>query len=393
MFVGLGLQLKNLPLLWPNGVRETLDGSLKNDQTPPTSIIGIGKLFLSPTHIRILIHSISSSLKIHLQNLFRTEKNAAYWSKDVITSLLTGLKVDHESTGFVEITEVSSINGEAVVNNRKAKLIFFYEWNITGNWFGKVNGSSDSIEGTFEVTNLSEENEPHEVEVLVSLKDDFSSKPGADQLKELMRTKGADSVRDKLATYIDRLKSEFAKDLIKPTKDSVNNVKNSNSQKPISQEAGKVKINNGLAASSSKATVGVQIPTRDLELKEEFKCRKEELYRALTMSEMVSAFTRSPAVVELEPHGKFSMFGGNVTGTFISIKQDQELKQKWRSKEWPDEHYSELVLRLEEKEDHTLLIVKQTGIPESDFERTLHGWQQIYFKGIKQAFGFGATLY
>lgn len=287
--------------------------------------------------------------------------------------------------------EVNSITGEAVVNNRKAKLIFFYEWNITGNWSGKVNGSSDPIEGTFEVTNLSEENEPSEVEVLVSLKDDFVSKTGADQLKELMRTKGADLMREKLAIYIQRLKNEFAKDLIKPTKDSTND---SNSQKPISQEAGKVKINNGLTSGSSKgSSVGIKIFTRDLSLQEEFKCRKEELYRALTQPEMVTAFTRSPAIVELEPQGKFNLFGGNITGTFVSLKQDQEIKQRWRSKEWPAEHYSELVLTIEEKQDHTLLTIKQTGIPESDYERTLHGWQQIYFKGIKQAFGFGATLY
>ena len=341
------------------------------------------------------ITNINSSLSFFhdLFYLYRTEKNAAHWSKEVITSLLTGLKVDDKSTGFVEITEVGSINGEAVVNNRKAKLIFFYEWNITGTWTGKLIGSNDSIEGTFEVTNLSEENDASEVEVLASLKEDFSSKPGSDQLKELMRTKGADAVRDKLAIYINRLKSEFAKDLIKPTKDSVNNVRNSNSEKPISHAAGKVRINNGLPSDAKNSGVGVRIPTRNLELKEEFKCRKEELYRALTLPEMVMAFTRSPVVIELEPHGKFSIFDGNITGTFVSIKQDQELKQRWRSKEWPDEHYSDLILAIEEKQDHTVLSVKQTGIPESDYERTFYGWQEKYFRAIKQTFGFGASLY
>lgn len=326
----------------------------------------------------------------------RTEKNAGPWSKDMLTSLLTGLKYDSPSVGYVEIKDVLSINGEAVVNNRKAKLIFFYEWNITGNWSGKLNGSNELIEGTFEITNLSEENEASEVEVIVLLKDGESGKKGSDSLKELMRKNGADRIRDQLAIYISKLKSEFAVDLIKPTKDSSDSVKTCKSEKPISQEAGKVKINNGIisGSSSNKATsLGVRILTRDLELKEEFKCRKEELYRALTQPEMVSAFTRSPATLELEPQGKFSIFGGNITGSFVSLKQDEELRQRWRFREWPDAHYSDLTLTLQEKEDHTLLLVKQTGIPESDFERTRNGWQQIYFKGIKQAFGFGSSLY
>lgn len=332
-------------------------------------------------------------------NYHWTEKNAAPWSRDIITNLLTGLKLDAPSLGFVQITEVKKIEGEAVVNNRKAKLIFFYEWTIEGEWSGRLNGSDEAIEGTFEVTNLSEEYEPREVEVLIALKDGFSGKKGSDSLKEFMRKNGADAVRDKLAIYIDKLKSDFAKDLIKPTtKDAeLNNQIDSTSLKPISKEGGKLQLNNGVTNNSSSkstsSTLGVRILTRNLDLKEEFKCRKEELYRALTLPEMVSAFTRSPATVELENGGRFTMFGGNITGTFVSIRPDEELKQRWRSKNWPDEHYSEVSLTIEEKEDHTLLIVKQTGIPESDYERTLNGWKDIYFKGIKQAFGFGAILY
>lgn len=38
---------------------------------------------------------------------------------------------------FCEITELSKIEGEATANNRKAKLIFFYEWDIKLEWSGK----------------------------------------------------------------------------------------------------------------------------------------------------------------------------------------------------------------------------------------------------------------
>jgi hypothetical protein len=39
--------------------------------------------------------------------------------------------------GCCEITDVSKIEGEACANNRKAKLIFFYEWEINAEWSGK----------------------------------------------------------------------------------------------------------------------------------------------------------------------------------------------------------------------------------------------------------------
>ena len=38
---------------------------------------------------------------------------------------------------FCEITEVTRLEGEATANNRKAKLIFFYEWDIRADWSGE----------------------------------------------------------------------------------------------------------------------------------------------------------------------------------------------------------------------------------------------------------------
>lgn len=39
--------------------------------------------------------------------------------------------------GNCEVTEVSKLEGEASINNRKGKLIFFYEWNLKATWTGK----------------------------------------------------------------------------------------------------------------------------------------------------------------------------------------------------------------------------------------------------------------
>jgi len=38
--------------------------------------------------------------------------------------------------GSCEITDLTKMEGEATANNRKGKLIFFYEWVLTGSWQG-----------------------------------------------------------------------------------------------------------------------------------------------------------------------------------------------------------------------------------------------------------------
>lgn len=64
-----------------------------------------------------------------------------------------------------EITKIESCEGEAVANNRKGKLIFFYEWDLSLSWKGRLSGSDKEIEGTIKIPNLSEENSVSEIEV------------------------------------------------------------------------------------------------------------------------------------------------------------------------------------------------------------------------------------
>lgn len=54
--------------------------------------------------------------------------------------------------------------GEAVANNRKGKLIFFYEWNIVLKW---ILDDDSKIEGKINIPNLSEENDISEIDVSV----------------------------------------------------------------------------------------------------------------------------------------------------------------------------------------------------------------------------------
>lgn len=96
--------------------------------------------------------------------VFRTEKNACQWSQDTLKQLLVGLNI--ESDHFkCTVTDLDKCQGEAIVNNRKGKLIIFYEWDILASWKGNIRGKEETVEGKFNIPNLSEENDISEVDV------------------------------------------------------------------------------------------------------------------------------------------------------------------------------------------------------------------------------------
>lgn len=66
----------------------------------------------------------------------RTERDASNWSTERLKTLLLPVRVESEE-GACEVTEVSKLDGEASINNRKGKLIFFYEWAIKLAWTGE----------------------------------------------------------------------------------------------------------------------------------------------------------------------------------------------------------------------------------------------------------------
>lgn len=79
---------------------------------------------------------------------------------------MVGFIVENEVSKCT-ISKIETCEGEAVANNRKGKLIFFYEWDLTLTWKGFLSGNEKEIEGTINIPNLSEENSVSEIEVLL----------------------------------------------------------------------------------------------------------------------------------------------------------------------------------------------------------------------------------
>lgn len=234
----------------------------------------------------------------NVNNWHWTEKNATPWSKDKLKSLLTNFEITAGDIK-VTVTEVSKLTGEATANNRKGKLIFFYEWDIQLKWSGRVNeGQKTASTGLVKIPNLSEENDLDEVQLEVSVTetDDLSM-----TLKQFMYNVGRDKIRKQLGVYLKDLREEFSKGLIlpkkgedagkpAPTTNALNNLSTKFNNK-INLEA----LNN---SSPTPKPVGCKLDVANLDMTVEFNCQAGELYDALTRPEMVTAFSRSLAKVD-----------------------------------------------------------------------------------------------
>lgn len=99
-----------------------------------------------------------------------------------------------------------------------------------------------------------------------------------------------------------------------------------------------------------------------------------------------------PILTFLQFSFRFALFGGNITGKFEEIVPNKKITKQWRVKSWPAGHHSNVELTIEEKDDHTLLKLKQTLVPSNEYDSTEQNWNRYYFTPIKQTFGFGSFL-
>ncbi|KAF7484053.1 Hypothetical predicted protein [Marmota monax] len=244
----------------------------------------------------------------NVNNWHWTERDASNWSTEKLKTLFLAVKVQNEE-GKCEVTEVSKLDGEASINNRKGKLIFFYEWNIKLNWTG-TSKSGVQFKGHVEIPNLSDENSVDEVEISVSLAKD---EPDTN-LMALMKEEGVKLLREAMGIYISTLKTEFTQGMILPTV-------NGESVDPIAQPALKTeeRKTKSVPQKTQAKPVGVKIPTCKITLRETFLTSPEELYRVFTTQELVQAFTHAPAMLEADRGGKFHMVDGNVSGEFTDL--------------------------------------------------------------------------
>uniref|UniRef100_A0A1I8EHW6 Aha1_N domain-containing protein n=1 Tax=Wuchereria bancrofti TaxID=6293 RepID=A0A1I8EHW6_WUCBA len=378
---------------------------------------------------------------VNVNNWHWTEKNATPWSKQRLKELLEGQKYENGSTAVI-FKELKKLDGEATANNRKAKLIFLFEWLIELSFEVKVAGSDIDYEGHIEIPNLSDENEADEVVITPSV---TTSGPHEDRIRHLLNNEVATFLRKQLAVYIRELKEEFSKGLILPTDRAKAQVVSKGKTTVGKQHVDKKAFQNHVVTSADNDLIKsarqflvlftLQIPNFLCFFKiscteisfqihcffhENYLCQSASMLKAcrlwshskfsqiscgkysqklkylalrLQSLQMVKKWSNNDAELDLKPHGAFTLFGGMVTGEFVKIEPCKELAMKWRLKTYPAGCFANVTFRLKDEKDSTTLEVDVTGIPATEYDSTENGLHRFYIQSIMRTFGFGAHIF
>lgn len=284
----------------------------------------------------------------NVNNWHWTEKNATPWSKDRIKSLFNNFPIKHDSKVNCSVVQVDTVDGEATANNRKGKLIFFYEWNVVLNWEGNLDEGEATYKGKVTIPNLSEENDLDDIEITISIDE---SNDESERLKQFMYNIGRSQIRSQIGVYLRELREEFSKGLILPKKDDpkVKPDGVSNITSGFNKKVNLMPINSGADKNSGTPSVGCKLDVKTITISETFQCPAKDLYEVLTKQDLVSVFTHSEAKVDAVRGGEFVLFGGNIIGKFEELVPNEKIVKTWRYKQWPSGHYSHVTIDFVQK--------------------------------------------
>ncbi|MFT6842767.1 MAG: activator of HSP90 ATPase [Psychroserpens sp.] len=125
---------------------------------------------------------------------------------------------------------------------------------------------------------------------------------------------------------------------------------------------------------------------KSIELKETFLATPKEIFSAWLDSEKHTAMTGGTAICSTKINEEFSAWDGYISGKNISIIENKEIIQEWRTTEFKEsDKNSELILKFQENERGCQITLIHNNIPEgqSDYEQ---GWIKHYFEPMKAFF-------
>jgi activator of HSP90 ATPase len=115
-----------------------------------------------------------------------------------------------------------------------------------------------------------------------------------------------------------------------------------------------------------------------------------DLYQAILDPKLHSKFTNSKASGSMKVGGKFTAYGGYISGTNISLEKDKKIVQKWTSADFPKGHYTQVTFEFKAEGKTagkvTNLTFTQYNVPEENYEEIKQGWIDFYWKPLKEMF-------
>jgi uncharacterized protein YndB with AHSA1/START domain len=167
------------------------------------------------------------------------------------------------------------------------------------------------------------------------------------------------------------------------------------------QFIGKVAIAfGGLTMSTTEAWAGTQDEisrtAESIHQETVFKASRQRVYEALTdtkqfdqvieLSGAMKSFGAGgkPTEISSEEGGRFTLFGGYITGRHIELLPNERIVQAWRAGRWPQGVYSIVKFELVEQGGGTKIVFEHTGFPKGEAESLASGWKAHYWDPLQK---------
>lgn len=308
------------------------------------------------------------------------------------------------------MTEVSRVDGDVEVNQRKGKPIVVFDLHIAVNWEGGFKRSVDRISGltaisnpgsrnrqlpsnnfeipfTFDPAKLPDETAANgrikfpeylndqtasDVEYEILIDSDLPSQTKA-TLKSFIKSSLVPAVTTEMLKFTPDIIADQAADLIIPQdKMAGHPAHKPYTPPPKAPSPAPVKA---VEPASSGAVKGSLV---DLEQDVEFQATAADIYMTLLDRGRASVWSRAPA--EIQPGvGLFNLFGGNVSGYITEVEENKAIKMRWRLRSWPEGHFSTVDIKLDQGTEHTRLHLKQSGVPVGEKDQVTSNWTNFYW--------------
>ncbi|KAJ4487591.1 activator of Hsp90 ATPase [Lentinula aciculospora] len=328
-------------------------------------------------------------------------KNVTQWGRNWLTEELTQLNVKGDSEGEeLTITSMYEFEGDVELGQRKSKLITIYDCAVNLEWSGKASDGSE-VTGRLDIPEIS-----HEITLDKSSDYQYSwsitsgSSAAAEALVAMAKTRAPPLLEAVFNRFPIALIETHGKDLTISADPS-----RSGTPAPASASASSTAPNaSAETTASSSASAApkyavkkeakiVSVNSATITVDASFMVAADDLFSLLTDEKRIPAWTRASAKSEAKPDTDYALFGGGVTGKYVSLEAPNKIVQTWalQSPTWPSGHTGTLTTTLKQSSDSTKITLSLTGVPlgmEDEIKRNLEGYYIHGFKSI----GLGSVL-
>jgi activator of HSP90 ATPase len=334
-----------------------------------------------------------------------TEKNLFPWAKKRFNELFSDVGLTLMGGESVQIHKCDSVTGDMTVMNRRGKTLFIFDLGLTLDWKRTTNDSSE-VKGKIDIKELA--NDEDTFRVAVSLDSGCDAKLGKSIRHALLQADVKQQLQNAFDIVLEEMKENtlgiqhpveqsplFPASLPKSapapassTTTSTTSTTSATSSTAFSSPKSPEKKATPTPSTSTTTSTKTKIKTKTVKQVLSFEASPDQLYEVFVNQAQICAFTQGPAQVGRDPGQAFILYDGAVQGEHTITEPGKRLVQKWRFKDWPEAHYSNVSMVFEEKNGRTYLTLTQSGVPVSDFERTKAGWESYYWRRIRGLFGW-----